>query len=85
MSGGEPVCECRCEGEKCLRDGKVCGTDGMTYSSEAELFVYACERQLRVKRAYKGQCKSEYIPDCNYGLVRYSVFTECQQRSADGV
>ena len=59
-----PVCTCQCAESQCLQVGPVCGTDGVTYTSDKDLFMSACQRGVDVHRNYRGECvgKDQELP-----------------------
>jgi len=53
---------CSCEGHRCTREGKVCGTDGKTYTTYRQLKTQTCmegkEDDQKVEISYPGECQS---------------------------
>ncbi|KAK7487474.1 hypothetical protein BaRGS_00021315, partial [Batillaria attramentaria] len=48
---------CSCDAPECDESGKVCGSDGKTYSNMRALIVRSCLEERRVQPMYKGRCK----------------------------
>ncbi|KAL3289355.1 hypothetical protein HHI36_022791 [Cryptolaemus montrouzieri] len=65
-SEGKCVCSKVCQNVK-LNNGTVCGTDGVTYSSECELRLTSCKLQQFILLAYKGTCDLCQGVKCKYG------------------
>ncbi|XP_052093084.1 uncharacterized protein LOC127729350 isoform X2 [Mytilus californianus] len=56
-SAGSPEGKCCvCYGAKCNIPGEVCGTDGVTYSSEGDLIIARCEKGKKIGLDYRGPC-----------------------------
>ena len=58
---GAAVCGCGCTGPTCSLPGEVCGSNGMTYSSMAELAEFNCNSNRNVKKEYQGPCEGEWL------------------------
>ncbi|XP_036357403.1 uncharacterized protein LOC115209782 isoform X2 [Octopus sinensis] len=48
---------CICHGYLCGVEGKICGTDGVSYENWADLIIKACEKQTKIKMDYHHECK----------------------------
>ena len=48
---------CACHGGKCTKPGQVCGTNGKTYQSEADLIIDRCESGKKIHVDYSGTCQ----------------------------
>ena len=52
-----PQCICGCLDGNCPSiPGIVCGSDGQTFQSESELYIYNCEMDEMVTVEYRGPC-----------------------------
>ncbi|KAK2712126.1 hypothetical protein QYM36_010977 [Artemia franciscana] len=66
-SQGNAVCECpHCSEDEGLYS-PVCGTDGISYSSECHLKAEACKKEQHVIIAYAGHCDLCMNVHCNNG------------------
>ncbi|XP_050406645.1 fibrillin-2 isoform X2 [Patella vulgata] len=68
--GGKKCCSCR--GDGCFRAGQVCGSDGITYTTERKLIVEACRTAKFIEVNYRGACKVT----CT-GVVCDKPYEEC--------
>lgn len=58
----QAYCKCR---ETCSDVfAPVCGSDGVTYSSDCQLKMAACAQQTRIYIAHHGQCGKLYYVNC---------------------
>ncbi|KAL5009836.1 hypothetical protein ScPMuIL_012141 [Solemya velum] len=48
---------CVCGGRQCGREGEVCGEDGKTYDSVADLRIHECEDDKSIGIDYYGRCR----------------------------
>ncbi|CAJ0957416.1 unnamed protein product, partial [Mesorhabditis belari] len=75
VSDGKGAGKCECPVECPLNNtstdkdtsGAVCGTDGVTYSSECHLRRSACQRRKFVVVAFFGKCDACQNVECGYG------------------
>ncbi|CAI4227286.1 unnamed protein product [Auanema sp. JU1783] len=71
ISDGVSKPGCRCSNDcPIVKDKKahsVCGTDGVTYSSECHLRRSACEQRKFIVVAFKGKCDACQHIECRYG------------------
>ncbi|XP_023288194.1 agrin [Orussus abietinus] len=78
-STGEAKCVCpkSCENEvkDLFNPTKVCGTDGVTYSSECALKKASCDSQTLIKISYEGDCEMCTDVKCEHGA--YCVAGAC--------
>ncbi|CAG9855043.1 unnamed protein product [Phyllotreta striolata] len=65
-SEGRCVCPQSCADSK-LNNGTICGTDGISYTSECELRMASCKTKQYVIVAYKGNCDLCQNVNCKYG------------------
>uniref|UniRef100_A0A8C9RLP8 Agrin n=1 Tax=Scleropages formosus TaxID=113540 RepID=A0A8C9RLP8_SCLFO len=68
---------CVCPTECVDTNQPVCGSDGLTYSSECELHVRACTRQLDLKVAAQRECESCGGVACGWGARCVRNRCEC--------
>ncbi|XP_072020465.1 uncharacterized protein [Amphiura filiformis] len=68
-----PQCICGCLDDTCPTiPGIVCGSNGQTYESEADMYLYNCEMDELVTVEYRGPC----VVDCSQHTCRLGA--ECQ-------
>ncbi|KAL5011020.1 hypothetical protein ScPMuIL_013325 [Solemya velum] len=50
---------CFCYGKSCKREGKVCGDDGVDYTSVADLKIAECKEETDIGVDYYGECQGD--------------------------
>ncbi|CAG7786347.1 unnamed protein product [Allacma fusca] len=71
------ICPENCTRESGLWNSVVCGTDGMTYSSECELRRAACQHHKVIFVASKGHCDLCANVECKFGARCENGACEC--------
>ncbi|XP_041860203.1 agrin isoform X2 [Melanotaenia boesemani] len=77
--------QCVCPSECVESHQPVCGSDGITYSSECELHVRACREQMDLRVVSQGECKTCGNKICTWGAWCVQNKCECPQCSGEAL
>ncbi|XP_034551694.1 agrin isoform X2 [Notolabrus celidotus] len=71
--------QCLCPSECVNSHQPVCGSDGVTYQSECDLHVKACNEQMDIRVVSQGECKTCGSTVCAWGARCVQNKCECPQ------